>query len=93
MAAFPVEARTKTRLSDLWSRLVNYGGAAVQVVLLSLLLQLRALIMPFSLQLTMQESSPGRRQSAAPASAIPMRSSSTKEQPVPTKRMKLRSAI
>ena len=51
----PVEARTKTRLSDLWSRLVNYRGAAVQVLLLSLLLQLTALIMPFFLQLTIDE--------------------------------------
>jgi ATP-binding cassette subfamily B protein RaxB len=51
----PVEARTKTRLSDLWSRLVNYRSATVQVLALSLLIQLTALIMPFFLQLTVDQ--------------------------------------
>ncbi len=51
----PVEARTRTRLTDLWSRLTNYRGATVQVLSLSLLLQLTALIMPFFLQLTIDE--------------------------------------
>ena len=51
----PVEARTKTRLSDLWSRLVNYRSAMIQVLALSLLLQLTALVMPFFLQLTIDE--------------------------------------
>jgi ATP-binding cassette subfamily B protein RaxB len=51
----PVEARTKTRLSDLWSRLVNYRSATVQVLALSLLIQLTALIMPFFLQLTIDQ--------------------------------------
>ncbi len=51
----PLEARTRTRLTDLWSRLTNYRGATVQVLSLSLLLQLTALIMPFFLQLTIDE--------------------------------------
>ena len=51
----PVEARTTTRLQDLWSRLTNYRSATVQVLGLSLLLQLTALILPFFLQLTIDE--------------------------------------
>jgi ATP-binding cassette, subfamily B, bacterial CvaB/MchF/RaxB len=51
----PVQARTKTRLSDLWSRLVNFRGAFLQILGLSLLLQLTALILPFFLQLTVDE--------------------------------------
>jgi ATP-binding cassette subfamily B protein RaxB len=51
----PVEAKTKTRLSDLWSRLTNYRSATVQVLGLSLLLQLTALLMPFFVQLTIDE--------------------------------------
>jgi ATP-binding cassette subfamily B protein RaxB len=51
----PIEARTRTRLRDLWSRMSNYRGALVQVLSLSLLLQLTALAMPFFLQLTVDE--------------------------------------
>ncbi|HEX8533379.1 MAG TPA: cysteine peptidase family C39 domain-containing protein, partial [Allosphingosinicella sp.] len=51
----PIEAQTKTRLSDLWSRLTNYRGALIQVLGLSLLLQLTALIIPFFMQLTIDE--------------------------------------
>lgn len=51
----PVEARTRTRLRDLWSRLTNYRGAIAQVAALSLLLQLTALLMPFFVQLTVDE--------------------------------------
>jgi ATP-binding cassette subfamily B protein RaxB len=51
----PVEARVRTRLRDLWSRLINYRGATVQVLILSLLLQVTALVMPFFLQLTVDE--------------------------------------
>jgi ATP-binding cassette subfamily B protein RaxB len=51
----PVEARRRTRLSDLWSRLVNYRRAVVQVIALSLLLELTALALPFFLQLTVDE--------------------------------------
>ena len=51
----PVEAKTRTRLSDLWSRLVGYRSATLQVLALSLLLQLTALSMPFFMQLTVDE--------------------------------------
>jgi ATP-binding cassette subfamily B protein RaxB len=51
----PIEARTRTRLRDLWSRMSNYRGAFVQVLALSLLLQLTALVMPFFMQLTIDE--------------------------------------
>jgi ATP-binding cassette subfamily B protein RaxB len=51
----PLEARTRTKLSHLWSRLVNYRGATVQILVLSLLLQITALIMPFFMQLTVDE--------------------------------------
>jgi ATP-binding cassette, subfamily B, bacterial CvaB/MchF/RaxB len=51
----PVEARTRTRLSDLWSKLVGYRSATVQILALSLLLQLTTLAIPFFLQLTVDE--------------------------------------
>ena len=51
----PIEARTRTRLRDLWTRMSNYRGAFVQVLALSLLLQLTALVMPFFMQLTIDE--------------------------------------
>ena len=51
----PVKARVATRLSDLWSRLANYRGATVQLLSLSLLLQLTVLAIPFFLQLTIDE--------------------------------------
>ena len=51
----PVEAQTRTRLRDLWSRLTNYQSASVQVLGLSVLLQLTALLMPFFMQLTIDE--------------------------------------
>jgi ATP-binding cassette subfamily B protein RaxB len=54
----PVEARATTRLSDLWSRLTGYGSATAQVLALSVLLQLTALLMPFFLQLTLDEGIP-----------------------------------
>jgi ATP-binding cassette subfamily B protein RaxB len=51
----PIEARTRTRLSDLWSRLTGYRSATIQVLGLSLLLQLTALVMPFFVQLTIDQ--------------------------------------
>lgn len=51
----PIEARTQTRLRDLWSRMSNYKPAIVQVLCLSLLIQMTALVMPFFLQLTVDE--------------------------------------
>ena len=51
----PVDARPKTRLSDLWSKLNNFHGAFTQVLVLSLMLQLMALIAPFFIQLVVDE--------------------------------------
>jgi ATP-binding cassette subfamily B protein RaxB len=51
----PIEARTRTRLSDLWSRLSNFGGPFTQIVILSLLMQLTTLVAPFFIQLTVDE--------------------------------------
>jgi ATP-binding cassette subfamily B protein RaxB len=51
----PVEARVTIRLSDLWSRLVNYRSALTQLLTLSLLLQVATLAMPFYMQLTIDE--------------------------------------
>jgi ATP-binding cassette, subfamily B, bacterial CvaB/MchF/RaxB len=51
----PVNARVVTKLSDLWGKLVNFRSAFVQVLLLSLLLQLTALALPFFMQLTIDE--------------------------------------
>ncbi|QNA82857.1 peptidase domain-containing ABC transporter [Sphingomonas sp. So64.6b] len=51
----PREERSILRITDLWSKLTNYGGATAQVVLLSLLLQITALAMPLFMQLTIDE--------------------------------------
>ncbi|HYJ53470.1 MAG TPA: peptidase domain-containing ABC transporter [Allosphingosinicella sp.] len=51
----PIEARNRTRLSSLWSRLSNYQGPFTQILLLSLLIQVTALITPFFIQLVVDE--------------------------------------
>ena len=51
----PVDERVKIRLSDLWSRLVNFRSAFAQVLGLSILLQITALALPFFMQLTVDE--------------------------------------
>jgi ATP-binding cassette subfamily B protein RaxB len=51
----PIEAQKRTRLSDLWTRLANYRAPFVQILALSLLIQLTALIAPFYLQLVVDE--------------------------------------
>ena len=51
----PVEARARTRLNHLWSKLVGYRSATVNILTLSLLLQLTTLAMPFFLQLSVDE--------------------------------------
>ena len=51
----PIEARTRTRLSDLWTRLSKYRGPFVQILALSLLIQVAALVAPFYLQLVVDE--------------------------------------
>lgn len=50
-----IEARIKTRLSDLWSHLRNFRSALVQVLVLSLLVQLAALLVPLFIQLVIDE--------------------------------------
>lgn len=55
-AAFkPVEARITTKLSDLWSRFTNFRGPFTQIFVLSLVLQLLTLLMPFFIQLVIDE--------------------------------------
>ncbi len=51
----PQTAQVRIRLSDLYSRLTNYGPAIAQVIGLSLLLQVTALVAPFFLQITIDE--------------------------------------
>lgn len=51
----PVDMRTRTRLSDLWSRMNSFNGPFTQVLLLSLLIQLTTLVTPFFIQLTVDE--------------------------------------
>lgn len=46
----PIEARTTTRLTDLWSRMAYFRSALGQVLVLSLVLQLTALLTPFYIQ-------------------------------------------
>ena len=46
----PIEARTTTRLTDLWSRMEHFRSALGQVLVLSLVLQLTALLTPFYIQ-------------------------------------------
>jgi ATP-binding cassette subfamily B protein RaxB len=50
-----VEARSRIRLKDLWSRLTNYGPAAAQILGLSVLLQATVLLMPLFVQLTVDQ--------------------------------------
>lgn len=51
----PIEARVRTRITDLWSRLVNFRGPAIQVLLLSVVIQATALAAPFFIQLVIDE--------------------------------------
>jgi ATP-binding cassette subfamily B protein RaxB len=50
-----VVAKGKTRITDLWSRLVGYRRAAVQIMLLSLIIQVTSLVSPFFMQLIVDE--------------------------------------
>jgi len=47
----PIKAQPRTKLSHLWSRLVGFRRALAQILILSLMLQLTALLMPFYMQL------------------------------------------
>lgn len=51
----PIEARVTVRLSDLWGKLVNFRGAFAQVLVLSVLMQVTTLALPFFMQLTIDE--------------------------------------
>jgi ATP-binding cassette subfamily B protein RaxB len=51
----PIEARSRTRLSDLWSSLRNFRSAFVQVLALSLVVQLAALVAPLFIQLVIDD--------------------------------------
>lgn len=51
----PVDVRVRTRLTDLWSRLVNFRGPLIQIFTLSLVIQITALVVPFFMQLSIDE--------------------------------------
>ena len=51
----PINARVQTRLSDLWSRLSNFRQPFTQILALSLLIQVAALVIPFFIQLVVDE--------------------------------------
>lgn len=51
----PINAQTRTRLSDLWSSLTNFRSAVGQVLLLSLMVQVASLVIPFFIQLVIDE--------------------------------------
>lgn len=51
----PINAQRRTRLSDLWSNLVNLRSALLQVLVLSLMVQVTALVIPFFIQLVIDE--------------------------------------
>jgi ATP-binding cassette subfamily B protein RaxB len=55
-AAFkPIEARQRTRLTDLWSRITHFRGAFTQVLILSLVMQFTALLTPFYIQIAIDD--------------------------------------
>lgn len=51
----PIVVQVRTRLTDLWSRLVNFRGPILQIFLLSMVIQLAALVVPFFIQLVIDE--------------------------------------
>jgi ATP-binding cassette subfamily B protein RaxB len=51
----PIEARVRTKLSHLWSRLTNFRKAFGQILILSFIVQVTALIVPFFIQLVVDE--------------------------------------
>ncbi len=51
----PVDSLIRIRINDLWGKMLNYSGAMAQVLVLSLLLQVTALCLPFFMQLTIDE--------------------------------------
>ncbi len=51
----PINVQSRTRLSDLWSNLVNFRSAIGQVLVLSLLVQVTSLVIPFFIQLVIDD--------------------------------------
>ena len=51
----PIEAQSRLRLSHLWSRISGLGPVAAQVLLLSFLFQLVTFVLPFQMQLVVDE--------------------------------------
>jgi len=51
----PIEAQVQTRLTDLWSQLANFRPAIVQVLALSLLVQLASLASPLFMQIVVDD--------------------------------------
>lgn len=51
----PVTLQVRTKITDLWSRLVNFRGPMAQVFALSLVIQLAGLLTPFFMQLVIDE--------------------------------------
>ena len=51
----PPVMRTRTRLQDLWGRMTGWRRAAMQLILLSAILQLAAIAFPFFLQLAVDQ--------------------------------------
>jgi ATP-binding cassette subfamily B protein RaxB len=51
----PINAQSRTRLTDLWSSLTNFRSAVGQVLLLSLMVQVTSLVIPFFIQLVIDE--------------------------------------
>lgn len=51
----PIEAKTTTRLTDLWSHITNFRAAFAQVLILSLVLQFTALLIPFYMQIIIDD--------------------------------------
>ena len=51
----PINAKVRTRLSDLWTNLTNFRSALGQIILLSLLVQITALAVPFFIQLVIDD--------------------------------------
>ena len=51
----PINAQVRTRLTDLWSSLTNFRSALGQILLLSLMVQVTALVVPLFIQLVIDE--------------------------------------
>jgi len=52
----PIEARTRTKFTSLWTRLTGLKRSIIQILVLSVMMQLFVLIAPFYIQLVIDES-------------------------------------